>query len=104
MGLLSAWLHLIGDPCSKKDDRLLYRKRYKIIVVSATDMSQRFSYRIVDGFPANNKGLLRSWDCLLSPCGLAHSDLGNYKQQVAETSFFGNKKADIVTLATTNNR
>jgi hypothetical protein len=47
------------NPCSKKDDTLLYENRYKIIVGSATDMSQRLSYPAVDGFPgANNKSLL----------------------------------------------
>jgi hypothetical protein len=40
---------------------------------------------------------------VLSPCGLAHSDLGNYEEQVAETSVFRNEKAGIVTLVTTNN-
>jgi hypothetical protein len=63
------------------------------------------SYSTVDALPgADNKGLLSSRDCLLSPCGPAHSDPGNDKQQVPETSFYGNKKTDIVTLAATNSR
>jgi peptidoglycan-associated lipoprotein len=44
------------------------------------------------------------WNCLLSLYGLPHNDPSNYKQQVAETSFFGNEKAGIVTMATTNNK
>ena len=63
------------------------------------------SYRAVDVFPgANNKDLLWLWNCLLSLYGLPHNDPSNYKQQVAETSFFGNEKAGIVTMATTNNK
>ena len=47
------------NPCSKKDDTHLYEKSYKIIVGSATDMSQGLSYDSVDGSPcSNNKGLL----------------------------------------------
>ena len=33
------------NPCHKKDDRLLYRKRYKIIVGSATDKKECLLYR-----------------------------------------------------------
>jgi hypothetical protein len=33
------------NPCSKKDDTLLYEKRYKIIVGSATDTSDCLLYR-----------------------------------------------------------
>jgi len=81
------------------------RDNCKIIVGFVTDASRRLPYLTIDALPgADNEGLLSSCDCLLSLCGLAHGDLGNYKQQMAETSFVGNEKADIVTLATTNNR
>jgi hypothetical protein len=53
------------NPCSKKDDTLLYEKSYKIIVGSATEMNQRLSYLTVDGFPgANSKSYYdRGIDC-----------------------------------------
>jgi hypothetical protein len=63
-------------------------------------VSQRLSYSTVNALSgADNESLWSSCVCFLSPYRLAHSDLGNYKQQVAEISFFGNEKADIVTLA-----
>jgi hypothetical protein len=33
-----------NGPCSKKDDKLLYKKRYKIIVGSATDKKESLLY------------------------------------------------------------
>ena len=41
---------LIEDSCSKKDHRFLCRKRHKIIVGSATDMTNRLQYSNSDGF------------------------------------------------------
>jgi hypothetical protein len=72
----------------------------KIITGFATDVGWRLFYSTVNILSgADNEGLWSLCDCLLSPYRLAHSDLDNYKQQVAETAFFGNEKADIVTSA-----